>query len=80
MGGTGSRRGGALTGRMQTPGGEEACQPRASIPPGGPRCGAKVEQKSGRRVLSIPGTEQKIPGWSRNPRGPNERRCEAKPS
>lgn len=42
-GDTGSRRGGALTRRMQTLG-EETCQPRASIPLGGLRCGEKVEQ------------------------------------
>lgn len=70
MGSIGSRRGGALTRRMQTPGGEEACQPRASIPPGRLRFGAKVEQKSGHQVLSTPGTEQKIPGGAGTPEVP----------
>lgn len=55
---------------MQTPGGEEACQPRASIPHGGLRFGAKVEQKSGHQVLSTPGTEHKIPVGAGTPEVP----------
>lgn len=67
VGGKGSRRGGALTRRMHTLGGEEACQPQASIPPGEQRCGAKVA----RAKEQAPGdTKQKIPGRARTPEVP----------